>query len=49
MQARVKDHDEEARRSSLEKRDVKRDEELIGRQREGRGALLAEGRARKMA
>ena len=42
MQARVKGHDEEARRSSLEKRDVKMDEELIRRQRDGRGSLGGE-------
>lgn len=43
------DHDEEARRGLLEKKDVKMDEELIRRQRDGKGSLSAEGRARKMA
>ena len=34
------DHDEEARRGSLEKKDVKMDEELIRRQRDGKGVSL---------
>lgn len=45
----MRDHDEEARRGSLEKKDVKMDEELIRRQRDGKGSLSAEGRAHKMA